>query len=271
MDSIEQALKSYFGHTTFRPGQRQIVDTVLAGRDTLVLMPTGGGKSLTYQLPALLRGAGLTVVISPLIALMQDQVERLEANGIPATFVNSSLAPNEQARREQAAVRGDYKLVYVSPERLLGERFLALLSRVAAGPGIALFAVDEAHCVSEWGHVSRPEYRQLSRLRQRFPAVPMLALTATATERVRQDILAQLHLNEPYLHVASFNRPNLFYDVRAKHRHSYAELVSLLREIGGSAGDAPVIIYCQSRRSVEQLSERLSLDGIPALPYHAGL
>ncbi len=270
MDSIEQALKSYFGHTTFRPGQRQIVDTVLAGRDTLVLMPTGGGKSLTYQLPALLR-PGLTVVISPLIALMQDQVERLEANGIPATFVNSSLAPNEQARREQAAVRGDYKLVYVSPERLLGERFLALLSRVAAGPGIALFAVDEAHCVSEWGHDFRPEYRQLSRLRQRFPAVPMLALTATATERVRQDILAQLHLNEPYLHVASFNRPNLFYDVRAKHRHSYAELVSLLREIGGSAGDAPVIIYCQSRRSVEQLSERLSHDGIRALPYHAGL
>ena len=270
MDSIEQALKSHFGHTTFRPGQRQIVDTVLAGRDTLVLMPTGGGKSLTYQLPALLR-PGLTVVISPLIALMQDQVERLEANGIPATFVNSSLTPNEQARREQAVVRGDYKLLYVSPERLLGERFLALLSRVAAGPGIALFAVDEAHCVSEWGHDFRPEYRQLNRLRRHFPAVPMLALTATATERVRQDILTQLHLNEPYLHVASFNRPNLFYDVRAKHKHSYAELVSLLREIGGSAGDAPVIIYCQSRRSVEQLSERLSHDGIRALPYHAGL
>jgi len=270
MDLIEQALKSNFGHTTFRPGQRQIVDMVLAGRDMLVLMPTGGGKSLTYQLPALLR-PGLTVVISPLIALMQDQVERLEANGIPATFVNSSLAPAERARREQAAVRGDYKLLYVSPERLLGESFLALLNRVAAGPGIALFAVDEAHCVSEWGHDFRPEYRQLSRVRRHFPAVPMLALTATATERVQQDILAQLQLNEPYLHVASFNRPNLFYDVRAKHKHSYAELVSLLREIGGSAGNAPVIIYCQSRRSVEQLSERLSRDGIRALPYHAGL
>ncbi|HEX5548314.1 MAG TPA: ATP-dependent DNA helicase RecQ, partial [Ktedonobacterales bacterium] len=270
MDSIEQALKTHFGHTTFWPGQRQIVDMALAGRDALVLMPTGGGKSLTYQLPALLR-PGLTVVVSPLIALMQDQVERLEANGIPATFVNSSLDPAERARREQATVRGDYKLLYVAPERLLGESFLALLDRVAAGPGITLFAVDEAHCVSEWGHDFRPEYRQLSRLRRRFPAVPMLALTATATERVRQDILAQLHLKDPYLHVASFNRPNLFYDVRAKHRHSYAELVTLLREIGGPAGDAPVIIYCQSRRAVEQLSERLARDGIRALPDHAGL
>ncbi|HEY7339602.1 MAG TPA: DNA helicase RecQ, partial [Ktedonobacterales bacterium] len=270
MDSIEQALKTHFGHTTFWPGQRQIVDMVLAGRDALVLMPTGGGKSLTYQLPALLR-PGLTVVVSPLIALMHDQVERLEANGIPATFVNSSLAPEERVRREQAAVRGDYRLLYVAPERLLGESFLALLDRVAAGPGITLFAVDEAHCVSEWGHDFRPEYRQLSRLRQRFPAIPMLALTATATERVRQDILAQLRLKEPYLHVASFNRPNLFYDIRAKHRHSYGELVSLLREIGGSAGDAPVIIYCQSRRAVEQLSERLARDGIRTLPYHAGL
>ncbi|HEY1390868.1 MAG TPA: DNA helicase RecQ [Ktedonobacterales bacterium] len=270
MDSIEQALKTHFGHTTFWPGQRQIVDMVLAGRDAFVLMPTGGGKSLTYQLPALLR-PGLTVVISPLIALMQDQVERLEANGIPATFVNSALNPTERARREQATVRGDYRLVYVAPERLLGESFLALLDRVAAGPGIALFAVDEAHCVSEWGHDFRPEYRQLSRLRQRFAAVPMLALTATATERVRQDILAQLHLKDPYLHVASFNRPNLFYDVRAKHRHSYTELVTLLREIGGPAGDASVIIYCQSRRAVEQLSERLARDGIRALPYHAGL
>jgi ATP-dependent DNA helicase RecQ len=270
MDSIEQALKNSFGHATFRPGQRQIVDMVLARRDALVLMPTGGGKSLTYQLPALLQ-PGLTVVISPLIALMQDQVERLEANGIPATFINSSLAPEERARREQAAARGDYKLLYVSPERLLGEGFLALLSRVAAGPGIALFAVDEAHCVSEWGHDFRPEYRQLSRVRHRFPTVPMLALTATATERVRQDILAQLQLREPYLHVASFNRPNLFYDMRAKDKHSYAELVGLLREIGGPTGGASVIIYCQSRRSVEQLSERLSRDGIRALPYHAGL
>ena len=270
MDLIEQTLKTHFGHETFWPGQRQIVDMALAGRDTLVLMPTGGGKSLTYQLPALLR-PGLTVVISPLIALMQDQVERLEANGIPATFINSSLASAERARREQAVTRGDYKLLYVSPERLLGESFLALLSRVADGPGIALFAVDEAHCVSEWGHDFRPEYRQLSQVRRRFPTVPMLALTATATERVRQDILAQLRLNEPYMYVASFNRPNLFYDVRAKHKHSYAELVGLLREIGGTAGDTSVIIYCQSRRAVEQLSERLSRDGIRALPYHAGL
>ena len=270
MDSIERALKIHFGHAAFRPGQREVVDIALGGRDALVVMPTGGGKSLTYQLPALLL-PGLTVVISPLIALMQDQVERLTANGIPATFINSALTPTERAKREYAAAHGDYKLLYVSPERLLGESFLALLDRVAAGPGIALFAVDEAHCVSEWGHDFRPEYRQLSRVRRRFPAVPMLALTATATGRVRQDILAQLQLNDPYVHVASFNRPNLFYDVRAKHRRSYAELVGLLREIGGSAGDASVIIYCQSRRAVEQLSERLSRDGIRALPYHAGL
>ncbi len=270
MEQIERALKQTFGHEAFRPGQRQIVEMTLTGRDALVLMPTGGGKSLTYQLPAVLL-PGLTVVVSPLIALMQDQVERLEANGVAATYINSMLSADERACREQAAQRGEYKLLYVAPERLLSESFLALLDRVAQGEGISLFAVDEAHCVSEWGHDFRPEYRQLSRLRQRYPSVPMLALTATATERVRQDILTQLRLREPYVHIASFNRPNLSYEVRPKHRQSYAELRQLLRDLQREQPGASVIIYCQSRRSVESLSERLSHDGIPALPYHAGL
>jgi ATP-dependent DNA helicase RecQ len=270
MDVIERTLKESFGHDAFRPGQRQIVEMTLAGRDALVLMPTGGGKSLTYQLPAVLL-PGLTVVVSPLIALMQDQVERLQANGVAATFVNSMLSPDERYRREQAAQRGEYKLLYVAPERLLSEGFLALLDQVERDVGLSLFAVDEAHCVSEWGHDFRPEYRQLSRLRQRYSGVPMLALTATATERVRQDILAQLRLSEPYVHIASFNRPNLSYEVRPKHRQSYGELVQLLRELQRDQLGASAIVYCQSRRSVESLSERLSRDGIRALPYHAGL
>src|SRR6185312_3815954 len=266
MDSIEQALKTHFGHTAFWPGQRQIVDTVLAGRDTLVLMPTGGGKSLTYQLPALLR-PGLTVVISPLIALMQDQVERLRANGIPATFINSSLSGAERERRESAAVNGGLKLLYVAPERLLTDSFLSLLDQVEEHVGLSLLAVDEAHCVSEWGHDFRPEYRQLGRLRLRHPDVPMLALTATATDRVRVDILDQLRLSDPYLHVASFNRPNLYYEVRAKDRHSYREVLEFLR----SHADESVIIYCQTRKTVDEVSNELVGDGIRALPYHAGL
>ncbi len=264
--NLEPVLKQYFGHETFRPGQRQIVEQVLQGRDQLILMPTGGGKSLTYQLPALLL-PGLTLVVSPLIALMQDQVDRLRDNGIAATFVNSSLNPAQRSQREQAALQGKLKLLYVAPERLLSEGFLGLLAQIQARVGLSLLAVDEAHCVSEWGHDFRPEYRQLSQVRARYPDLPTLALTATATERVRQDILSQLQLRDPHIHVASFNRPNLAYEVRAKHKGSYAELVGLLRE----QPDAPAIIYCQSRKTVEQLSERLVRDGLRALPYHAGL
>src|SRR5947209_7701975 len=263
---MEQSLKQYCGHDTFWPGQREIIEHALAGRDAFVLMPTGGGKSLTYQLPALMM-PGLTIVISPLIALMHDQVDRLRVNGIPATFINSSLSHTEQTRREQAAVTGRLKLLYVAPERLLGENFLYLLDEVENNVGLSLLAVDEVHCVSEWGHDFRPEYRQLGRLRKRYPDIPLMALTATATERVQDDILTQLRLRDPYIHIASFNRPNLYYEVRPKSRNSYSELVQLLREQPG----ASVIIYCQSRRGVDDLSEALKSDGIRALPYHAGL
>lgn len=266
MEPLESTLKQYFGYTTFWEGQRQVIEQVLVGRDAFVLMPTGGGKSLTYQLPALLL-PGLTIVVSPLIALMQDQVERLRANGIPATFINSSLSAGERERREYAALNGHLKLLYVAPERLLSDTFLMLLDRVEENVGLSLLAVDEAHCVSEWGHDFRTEYRQLGRLRTLHPRVPMLALTATATERVREDILDQLRLTDPYYHVASFNRPNLYYEVRRKNRNSYNELLEILRE---SAGES-VIIYCQSRKTVDELSEALAQDGINALPYHAGL
>ncbi len=266
MTNIEQALKQYFGHETFRAGQREIIEYALAGTDAFVLMPTGGGKSLIYQLPALLL-PGLTIVISPLIALMQDQVDRLRANGIAATFVNSTLSPDERIERERAALNGRLKLLYVAPERLVTGNFLAYLDQVGQTVGLSLLAVDEAHCVSEWGHDFRPEYRQLGQLRMRYPHVPMMALTATATERVRKDILTQLRLRNPHIHIASFNRPNLYYEVRQKHKGSFGELVQLLHE----QPDAPVIVYCQTRKSVDELSEALRHDGIRALPYHAGL
>ncbi len=266
MNEIEQALKQYFGHESFRAGQREIIEYALDGCDAFVLMPTGGGKSLVYQLPALLM-RGLTVVISPLIALMQDQVDRMRANGLPASFVNSTLSSVQRIERERAALNGQLKLLYVAPERLVSGNFLSFLDQVEQTVGLSLIAVDEAHCVSEWGHDFRPEYRQLGQLRIRYPHVPMMALTATATERVRQDILEQLRLSDPHIHIASFNRPNLYYEVRQKNKTSFGELVQLLRE----KPDKPVIIYCQSRKSVDELSESLRNQGIRALPYHAGM
>ena len=261
----EQALKQYFGYESFRPGQQGIVEAALQNRDVLVVMPTGGGKSLCFQLPALLK-PGLTIVVSPLIALMQDQVQALQDNGIGATFLNSSLG-FEEARSRIAGIRqGQIKLLYVAPERLLSETFLPLLDEIAADQGIAGFAIDEAHCVSEWGHDFRPEYRQLQLLRYRYPYTPMMALTATATERVRQDIVQQLQLRSPEIHIASFNRQNLYYEIRAKGRQSYADLLQQIRQTDGSG-----IVYCLSRRRVNELAFRLQQDGISALPYHAGL
>ena len=263
--SLEQSLKHFFGYDSFRPGQREIVEAALQQRDMMIVMPTGGGKSLCFQLPALLK-PGLTVVVSPLIALMQDQVEALQDNGIGATFLNSTLSAMETRSRETAILEGKIKLLYVAPERLLGERFLPFLDIVASKLGISAFAIDEAHCVSEWGHDFRPEYRQMQRVRDRYPDIPIMGLTATATERVRQDIIQQLTLRNPYIHVASFNRPNLYYEVRPKTKHSFAEVLQIIQKKGGSG-----IIYCLSRKKVDEVAYKLQQSGIQALPYHAGM
>ncbi len=263
--NLEQALKFYFGYDNFRPGQRQIIEIALENRDMLVVMPTGGGKSLCFQLPALVK-KGITVVVSPLIALMQDQVDALRKNGIAATFLNSSLNSYKVRSREQAILEGKIRLLYVAPERLMSERFLPFLDLVHHQVGVSSFAIDEAHCVSEWGHDFRPEYRQLRSLRSRFNNVPVLALTATATDRVRADIIEQLGLKQPNIHIASFNRENLYYEVRPKTKNSYAELLGMVRE-----NDSSTIIYCLTRKQVDELTLKLQHDKVSVLPYHAGL
>ncbi len=263
--SLEHALKHYFGYDSFRPQQREIVEYALQNRDLLVIMPTGGGKSLCFQLPALLK-AGLSVVVSPLISLMQDQVDALLDNGIGATFLNSSLPWQEVRSRETAIIDGKIKLLYVAPERLLNEKFKPFLENIAQKIGISAFAIDEAHCVSEWGHDFRPEYRQLRQLRQHYPRVPMFALTATATRRVREDIIQQLALKQPSVHLASFNRPNLYYEIYPKTSRSYNQLFQYIKTQSGAG-----IIYCLSRRAVDEIAFRLQNDGLAALPYHAGL
>jgi ATP-dependent DNA helicase RecQ len=265
-DALLPELKQRFGFDSFRPGQEAIVRDILGGQDVLAIMPTGGGKSLCFQLPALLR-PGVCIVVSPLIALMQDQVRLLQDNGIEATFINSSLDRAEIARRFARLERGDLKLLYVAPERLLQAEFSGeVLPRLQVTQGISSLVVDEAHCVSEWGHDFRPEYRQLHRLRTRFADVPIAAFTATATERVRQDIVRQLALRQACIHVSSFNRPNLYYAVRPKTKSTYTEVLALARSNSGAG-----IVYCLSRKRVDELAERLQGDGIRALPYHAGL
>src|SRR4051812_32373332 len=241
--ALAAELKQRFGFDSFRPGQQEIVRDILQDHDVLAIMPTGGGKSLCFQLPALLR-QGVCIVISPLIALMQDQVRQLQDNGIQATFINSSLERGEVSRRLARLERGELKLLYVAPERLLQSGFEGdVLPRLQATHGISSLVVDEAHCVSDWGHDFRPEYRQLHRLRTQFPDVPIAAFTATATERVRQDIVQQLGLREPRIHVASFNRPNLYYAVRPKSAATYSEVLELARRETGAG-----IIYCLSRK-----------------------
>src|SRR5438552_4534785 len=260
MDS-QGALKKYFGYEAFRPLQREIIDDAMAGRDVFALLPTGGGKSLCFQLPALLRD-GVTIVVSPLIALMKDQVDALRTSGIAATFLNSTLAGSESRERLRGLDRNRFRLLYVAPERLMMENFLER----ALNWNIGQITIDEAHCISEWGHDFRPEYRELKKLRTHFPDVPIMALTATATERVRDDIIKQLKLHAPRCYVASFNRPNLTYRVVAKSS-AYQQVLDFIRARPNESG----IVYCASRKSTDALAEKLTKDGIKALPYHAGM
>lgn len=255
------ALKKHFGYEEFRPLQRQIMEDALAGRDVFALLPTGGGKSLCFQLPALLRD-GLTIVVSPLIALMKDQVDALHTAGVAATFLNSTLEAEEAKKRLAQLHANKIRLLYVAPERLMLEGFLER----ALNWNVEQFAIDEAHCISEWGHDFRPEYRALKKLRRLFPDVPIMALTATATEHVRTDIVKQLKLREPRCYVASFNRPNLTYRVAPK-TSAYAQLLEFLRARPGESG----IVYGASRRGADTLAEKLTKDRIKARPYHAGL
>ena len=254
-------LKRFFGYESFRLLQEEVMRAALAGHDTFVLMPTGGGKSLCYQLPALAQG-GLTIVVSPLIALMKDQVDALQEAGVPATFLNSTLDAAESRRRLAGLYKGEYRLLYVAPERLMLPEMLERL--VEWQPG--LIAIDEAHCISEWGHDFRPEYRQIAELRGCFPEMPLMALTATATERVRADIVSQLKLREPKRFVASFNRANLTYRVIPRNQ-PLRQVLDVARRHDGESG----IVYCASRKGTERLAKRLGDQGIRAVPYHAGL
>ncbi len=256
-------LKTFFGYDSFRPGQEEIVRQVLQGHDALVLMPTGGGKSICYQLPALL-SEGTTVVVSPLISLMKDQVESLCANGIAAGALNSGNEESVNAQLRRRCIEGKLKLLYISPERLMVES--AYLFHEME---ISLFAIDEAHCISQWGHDFRPEYAQLGILREQFPKVPIMALTATADKITREDIVRQLHLRQPYVHIASFDRPNLSLDVKRGYRKPERDrtIVEFIRRHNEGCG----IIYCLSRKTCESVSLMLDKAGIRSAVYHAGL
>src|SRR3972149_2308152 len=260
-DLIHRTLQTYFGYTSFYPLQEDIIHEAINQNDVFVLMPTGAGKSLCYQLPSLLFD-GLTIVISPLIALMKDQVDGLLADGISAAFINSSLSYSEIAKRKQSLSRNEIKILYMAPERLVMPEFLQFLQ----GLKVSLFAIDESHCISEWGHDFRPEYRQLKILREIFSKVPVMALTATATPAVQRDIISQLRLPDCKIFTASFNRKNLCYLIKQK-ANPYQQVLQYLKGRENDSG----IIYCQSRKTVEELAERLRSDGYRALPYHAGL
>ena len=261
-----QTLHDVFGYATFKGEQEAVVAHVTAGGDALVLMPTGGGKSLCYQLPALLR-EGVGIVVSPLIALMQDQVDALKQLGVRAAFLNSSQDVDEAREITAQLMRGHLQIVYVAPERLLMASFLALLEQIQEGAGIALFAIDEAHCVSQWGHDFRPEYRQLTVLHERFPQVPRIALTATADAPTRAEIVERLKLEEAQQFISSFDRPNIRYRITQKANTRQQLEKFLEAEHANDAG----IIYCLSRRKVEETATWLQSRGWDALPYHAGL
>ena len=258
---MKQLLKTYFGYDEFRPLQEEVIDSVMQGKDTFVLMPTGGGKSLCYQLPAL-KFDGLTLVISPLIALMKDQVDALKTNGIAAEYINSSLLPAEIQQIQQKIITKEVKILYVAPERLALGSFQRFLKTV----NIKLIAVDEAHCISEWGHDFRPDYCNLRLLKSQFPKVPIIALTATATSKVREDIIKQLSLDDHKSFISSFDRENLAMIITRKKR-AFDKLLKLVQK----HKNEPTIIYCFSRKDTEKIAMNLQMEGFDALPYHAGL
>jgi len=258
---LAEALRRYWGYHEFRPKQENVIRSLLAAHDTCVVMPTGGGKSLCYQLPAVISGK-TAVVVSPLIALMQDQAAQLAQMGIPAAAINSFQSSAERRQVMEKAARGEYRLLYLSPERLAAENTFDWLAKVPVG----FFAVDEAHCISEWGHEFRPDYRQLSRLRTSFPKLPIAAFTASATRQVRHDILKQLQMRDPHLYIASFHRKNLSYVVHECEARTQMEL--LVRALRHYAGES-VIVYSPTIRRVEETVEYLEESGIAAIPYHA--
>jgi ATP-dependent DNA helicase RecQ len=260
-DDLLITLKTTFGYDAFRPLQRDIIEASLAGKDVFALLPTGGGKSLCFQLPALVR-PGLTVVVSPLIALMKDQVDQLQAAGVAATFLNSSLGSAEARSRLAGLHRNEWRLLYVAPERLMLDNWQENLKAW----NVAAIAIDEAHCVSEWGHDFRPEYRQIAKLRELLPDVPVMALTATATERVRADVIKHLKLRDPQIYVASFNRPNLTYRVTPKDQPA-KQIMEFVKRREHESG----IVYCATRATADRTAEALAARGLPARAYHAGL
>ncbi len=269
--AAHQVLSAVFGYTAFRGQQADIVEHVAEGGDALVLMPTGGGKSLCYQVPAILRHTrqqGVAIVVSPLIALMHDQVGALEEAGVHAAFLNSSLTGEEASRIEREMMSGRLTLLYAAPERLTTPRFLAQLASLQERGLLSMFAIDEAHCVSQWGHDFRSEYLQLSLLHERFPEVPRIALTATADELTRADIIQRLQLQDARVFISSFDRPNIRYLITEKSASPREQLLRFVRdEHEGEAG----IVYCQSRKKVDETAEWLKSEGLNALPYHAGL
>jgi ATP-dependent DNA helicase RecQ len=259
--ALLDTLERHFGYRAFKPFQEEIITDILEGRDVLGIIATGGGKSLCYQLPAIMSG-GLTIVVSPLIALMKDQVDSLRANGIAAATLNSSMNPGEIRSIEQKLRDGKMSVLYISPEKVTQDSFLLFLDRL----NVKLIAVDEAHCISMWGHQFRPEYRKLSLLKKRFPKTPLIALTASAIPEVREDIASQLKLASPKKYVGSFNRHNLYYDIRPK-KDSFSQILEYINKNKGKSG----IVYCLQKKTADELAQKLRKAGIKALPYHADL
>ncbi|MCK5915292.1 MAG: ATP-dependent DNA helicase RecQ, partial [Deltaproteobacteria bacterium] len=255
-------LKQYWGHSGFLPLQQEAIDSVLKGRDSLLVLPTGGGKSACFQIPALSLGT-LAIVVSPLISLMKDQVDGLNLNGVAAACINSSMTAGEKLQVSNQLRNGELNLLYISPEKLAQERSLTFLKTL----NIGFIAIDEAHCISQWGHDFRPDYRQLKELRQHFPKISIHAYTATATPEVQEDIAVQLNLKEPDFLIGSFDRPNLTYKVQRKSSHHFAQIMEVLERHNQESG----IIYCQSRREVDLTAERLAGSGRAVWPYHAGM